>query len=91
MTCWGTERTIQDIKNEIENLLATLYKTREENGFYFFTNSKGVEFHVCCLGDWPCVVIEYMDTMEDGDLWYPEDYPSIDNLIEAMKAEIEEP
>ena len=55
-------------------------------------NSKGVPFSLHKMGDeapWNFFVIEYGDTGEDGDSFYPDDYDSIEDMISEMIEEIE--
>lgn len=56
-----------------------------------FTSPAGVPFSVCKMGEtapWNFLVIEYHDTGEDGESFYPEDYQSLDDLVADMTTEI---
>ena len=39
---------------------------------------------------WNFLTIEYEDTGEDGDAYYPEDYDNFDDMLIEMLTEIEE-
>ena len=70
-----------------------IFTVQEKNGCCIFTNSHGVGFELCQMGrkaPWSFFVIEYKYTFEDGDAFYPEDYGSLDDMVNAMKAEIEQ-
>lgn len=55
-------------------------------------NSKGIPFSLHKMGNkdpWNFFVIEYGDTGEDGDSFYPDDYDSFEDMISAILKEIE--
>ena len=91
MTWMGTKR-IDDIRKDVETLLSHAYKCETKEGVLYFSDPNGGQFHICRMGEeepWNALVIEYMDTMEDGDLFYPEDYGSLEALVAEMRKEIE--
>ena len=58
----------------------------------WFQNSTGIPFSVHKMGDqapWDFIVIEYADTGEDGEAYYPADYDNLENMIADMITEIE--
>ena len=79
-------------KAVMENRLKEAYGAKESSEGMVFTNSAGVAFHLHAMGQeepWDFIVIEYLDTGEDGDGFYPKDYTSEDEMFAAMVAEIE--
>lgn len=58
----------------------------------FFVSHSGEKFSLHVMGDtapWNFLVIEYQDTGEDGDAFYPSDYDAFDDLIADMVKEID--
>ena len=79
------------LKTMIDERLSTEYKQVVIKSQPFYSNSDGLCFHVIDLGSFePALVIEYAGTWEDGDLFYPEDYDTIDEMYAEMIAEIEQ-
>lgn len=76
------------VAESITQAFKSLYDQKDG---YFVSNS-GVQFSLHVMGDaspWDFIVIEYQDTGEDGDAFYPSDFDSLDSIISAMKDEIE--
>ena len=86
-----------ELKNNISGVYSVvLQRFRERFGLSglgedVFVSPAGIPFSVCKMGEktpWNFLVIEYRDTGEDGDSFYPEDYQSLDDLVTAMTNEI---
>jgi hypothetical protein len=85
-----TKSIIDKAEAEILGKLAEIYQPAEEKGSFY--SHGGVRFHIVKMGKedpWNCFVIEYSDTLEDGDQFYPADYDSLDRLVEKMIEEID--
>ena len=81
---------LSSLKNEIDTRLKKRYRTASVKGERFYETKRGVRFHIINLeGFCEALVVEYADTWEDGDLFYPEDYGNIDELFSAIVSEIE--
>ncbi len=68
------------------------YPFKEDTDEVHFKSKNGTPFNVFIMGDespWDFLVVEYEDTWEDGDAFYPADYNSFEDLLEAMIKEIE--
>lgn len=85
---WAEMKTdiIQAEKGILDGL-AKIYQPGEGEGEFF--SRKGVLFSVTRLDRWNCFVIDYSDTMEDGDRFYPEDFDSLESLLKKMTEEID--
>ena len=83
--------TLTDMKSEIDNRFKAVYKYSEsKTDGYVFKQDSGISFTVHKMGassPWDFLVIDYHDTGEDGDAFYPEDYSSIDDMFKAMLEE----
>ena len=76
--------------NEINRILEAKYAKTEINGQPFFVTNRKTPFRVQELtGSFHAFVIEYADTWEDGDCFFPEDYASIEDMAAAMMREID--
>ena len=84
------KRTLESLKVEIDSRLAAKYKKTDIDGQTFFMKADGTAFRVANLdGFRDALVIEYADTWEDGDLFHPGDYETLDEMLAAMIDEIE--
>lgn len=84
--------TLTETKLKVEDNLKNIYSYKDKGSTLFFVNNKGETFNVVKMGNdnrWTCLVIEYNDTGEDGDLYYPNDYKDFDTMFNAMLEEIE--
>ena len=82
---------LNKIRDIINNMLSEKYSTKEINGQTFFISNKEIPFHIVNLSPFrEALVIEYADTWEDGDLYYPADYPDAESMFTAMVSEIEQ-
>lgn len=79
----------EEIIDKVINCLKKRYKHEEHDSIIYFQNSRGEVFNVVMMDLWGCLVIEYNDTGEDGDLYYPNDYKDFDTMLKAMIEEIE--
>lgn len=80
------------VKNAVSDRLREQFRTEQghKDNETFLTES-GVPFSIHVMGDkppWDFLVIEYQDTGEDGDGFFPKDYASLDEMLEAMIEEI---
>lgn len=85
--------TLTEMKCQIEDRLKNIFPNKVQDGILSFVNSNGIPFHVVCVGKeppWDFIVIEYEDTMEDGDAFYPSDYFDFDSLFDAVLKEIKD-
>ena len=92
MTWEEIRQNIDDVMAIVNNMLALKYKTRVDGEEKIFKNNAGIEFALRKLGDkepWNAIVIQYEDTLEDGDSFYPEDFNSVNDMFQAMLEEIE--
>ncbi len=83
--------TIMETKFQIEKRLKNLFDNKNHDGVISFINSNGVPFHVVVMGEkepWNFIVIEYEDTGEDGDAFYPTDYADFEILFNSIVNEI---
>ena len=74
-----------------ELITQRFYSLFKRQGDFFVSNS-GERFSLHVMGDaapWNFLVIEYQDTGEDGDAFYPSDYDTIEDLIADMVQEID--
>ncbi len=78
------------LKNEVEEKFIGRYNHKDEDGAIVFQNDYGIEFGTF-LFEKPevCIGIEYHDTWEDGDLFYPSDYKSLDDMVKDIEKEID--
>ena len=87
-----TRLNIHDVYLLLLKSLKEKYDYKEDADGIQFRNMRGIPFNVSVMGDsepWNFVVVEYEDTGEDGDGYYPEDFDSYDDLLQAMIKEIE--
>ena len=92
MTWLGMKYNLPEIKSLLLNELKNRYSHVEMADGIQFITGKGRPFNVFVLGDsepFGCFVIEHEDTGEDGDMYYPEDYKSFEEMLHAMLTEIE--
>lgn len=86
---WTEMRNDTDgVKNAVEKRLSEMFPTDEKGRFL---SVAGVPFSICTMGaqpPWDFLVIEYHDTGEDGDGFYPEDYNSLDEMLKDMLEEV---
>ena len=78
---------INRTKQWIENRLNKIYRSVERDDETYFCNSKGLWFKIDAIGDWDCLIIDYLP--EDGDQFYPEDYDDLEKMFDDMLSEIE--
>lgn len=77
------------LKDKIEQKFSKVYSTININGERFFLNNSGVPFRVQTLDEGKgALVIEYVDTGEDGDLFYLDEMRE-EEIYKAMLQEIE--
>ncbi len=92
MTWQETRLNLQTTLALLYDELKKKYRYEEKLGRPQFVNDRGNEFIPYILGDeapWNCIVIEYSETGEDGDLFYPADYNSFEDMFREMIVEIE--
>lgn len=78
------------IKAEIDALMAASYEQTTIANMPFFRSGSSVPFHVVDLQPFRnALTIEYADTWEDGDLFYPGDYETVEEMFKDMIKEIE--
>jgi len=86
----AVKNNIKKVKAEIDARLASVYESVNIIDQPFFRKADGVSFRVVDLGGFrDALVIEYADTWEDGDLFYPADFKTLDEMCSAMIGEIE--
>lgn len=94
MTWTETRKNNGLVEPLISEELAKRYDQTEKDGKTYFRRQSGELFHPVRVqlvkGDADFFVIEYMDSMEDGDSFYPEDYSSLEEMIEEICREIEQ-
>ena len=76
----------------LNELFSEKYKSSRKNDKTIFHHDKGFEFNLHVMGNskpWDFIVIEYSDTGEDGDAFYPKDFDSKEAMFDAMLKEIE--
>lgn len=90
---WAEKKlNIHEVYEMIIESLKNKYQFEENEEEIQFKNTKDVPFIVYAIGNeppWNFLVIEYEDTGEDGDSYYPEDYECFEDMFQAMLAEIE--
>ena len=89
---WPGTRSMNEIKKDVEASLKMVYPFKEEDGSVLFVPENFEAFKVCKMGDeepWNALVLEYQDTGEDGDLFYAEDYDTLEAMVSLMRAEIQ--
>ena len=99
----GTEKELTNLKAELESLLSEKYKSvifknDKYKGEKMFIGHTGKAVHIDIIAGYKCLVIEHAETaeeaerltLEDGDLFYPEEFLSKNDLFKAMMNEIEE-
>lgn len=83
--------TLKDMKKDVDNKFKEVYRfTESKSDGYVFTTDSDISFTVHVMGEdepWNFLVIDYHDTGEDGDAFYPDDYSSIDDMFKAMLEE----
>lgn len=86
------ETIVYNVKKELDKMLKEKYDTITIEGSSFFLNNKSVPFRIVALNTvkWSALVVEYGNTWEDGDCFFPEEYDSKEDLFEAILKEIEE-
>lgn len=92
MTWEETRLNIHDVYLLLLKSFKGKYDYKEDADGIQFRNMKGIPFNVFIMGDsapWNFIVVEYEDTGEDGDGYYPEDFDSYDDMLQAMLKEIE--
>ena len=75
-------------KNDIYAFLSKYYRTGIYDGKTCLYSKRGIPFSVFSFNG--AFGIEYLDTREDGDLFYPEDFDTPVDLLNAMKREVDE-
>lgn len=94
MTWTETRSDNSLVEPMISEELAKRYDRAEKDGKTYFCRKSGELFHLVRVrlekDDADFLVIEYMDSMEDGDSFYPEDYNSPEALMEAIFQEIDQ-
>ena len=83
---------IPEIHKSLTKSLKSRYSYKENSDGIYFKNANNIPFKCCAMGTsdpWNCFVIEYEDFGEDGDLFYPEDYASFDDMFIAITTEID--
>lgn len=93
MTWTETKSDTFKVRDLLTKRFTDLYKAEgsKADTVKFYT-ADGVPFSLHVMGaDAPFdfIVIEYEDTGEDGDAFFPEDYDTIDDMITAMQTEID--
>lgn len=73
--------------NLLNNKFANTYPRMTIWNTPCFVSNKNVGFHLVRLGNG--IVVEYMDTMEDGDMYYPSEYKNEESLFTDLVKEIE--
>ena len=83
---YSESRSLNNIRSFIENKFKEKYPYSEIDGRIVFSLPDGVFMKVSQLGgDFNALVMDYIE--EDGDLYYPDDYETLDALFEAMLEE----
>ncbi len=94
MTWTETRKNNGLVEPLISEELAKRYAQTEKDGKTYFRRQSGELFHPVRVqldkGDADFFVIEYMDSMEDGDSFYPEDYDTLDSMMEEIFLEIDQ-
>lgn len=97
----GTAKELYSLKEKFENSLAKDYNYRNfENENYkgqkMFIFPNGPVVHIDVIESYKCLVIEFAESiqdaenlmLEDGDLYYPEDYQEEEKMFQDMLNEI---
>ena len=80
------------VKDALEQLFKENYGSKVVDKKLQFKSKHGEWFRLCIVGDkapYDFLVIEYLDTGEDGDAFYPKDCYDLGVLYEDMVREIE--
>lgn len=91
-----------EIKNQtksvyelVENELSKRYTfSCDADGVKTYVTSHGEHISLCLMGTedpWDFFVVEYAETGDDGEGFYPKDYNSFDELMNDIISEIETP
>ena len=83
-------KEILKVKKAVIAELSKIYPVRESQCSVIFTNSQGVDFEIFAFVDPDFLVVEYKDTFEDGDCFFPEDYDTLEDMVNDMRKEIEQ-
>lgn len=93
MTWTETRNNNSLVEPLISAELEKRYDRAEKDGKSYFRRQDGELFHLVRVrlpkDDADFFVIEYMDSMEDGDAFYPEDYDSLEAMMEEIFLEID--
>ncbi len=84
MTWQETKSKTLEVHAMVINSLKKRYSFEEVADGVQFQNTKGIPFIVYAMGTadpWNFLTIEYEDTGEDGDAYYPEDYDNFDDML----------
>ena len=83
---WSERQSLTETKQFVENKFKEVYPYTERNGDVFFSLPDGCTMKVVLLGgDFHALVLDY--TVDDGDLYFIEDYKTPDELFKAMLEE----
>lgn len=93
MTWTETKNDNSLVEPLISAELGKRYDHEEKDGKTYFRRQSGELFHLVRVrlqkDDADFFVIEYMNSMEDGDAFYPEDYDSLEAMMEEIVREID--
>lgn len=97
----GTEKELLTLKEELESLLSADYQSKPfENDHYkgevMFIISDARVIHIDMIIEYKCLLVEFAQseneaenlTLEDGSLYYPEDYQDKNDMFREMLNEI---
>lgn len=92
MTWAETRSNLTVVSEMLKDALKDKYSFNNDSDGIRFLNNAGEPFNIFAMGNeppWNFYVVEYENTGEDGDAFYPEDYSSFNELLGAMLKEIE--
>lgn len=90
-----TKRDTEKVLRLVEDELSRRYEySYDEEKNKIYTTGLGEHISICLMGTeapWDFMVVEYAETGDDGEGFYPQDYDSFEEMINDIISEIETP